>query len=60
MADARREIAQYGVKSNLTDISAAELRKEWEGYSVPRKQPVYRSLIPHISRPLPYAAPCAF
>lgn len=48
MADARREIAQYSVKSNLTEISAAELRKEWEDYSVPRKQSVYRGLIREI------------
>lgn len=45
MANARREIAQYDVNANLTEISAAELRKEWEDYSVPRKQSVYRGLI---------------
>ncbi|MDX3712770.1 recombinase family protein [Streptomyces europaeiscabiei] len=48
MADARREIAQYGVKANLTEVSATELRKEWTDYSVPRKQSVYRGLIREI------------
>ncbi|MFF9210451.1 MULTISPECIES: recombinase family protein [unclassified Streptomyces] len=48
MADARREIAQYSVKTNLTEISAEQLRKEWEDYSVPRKQSVYRGLIREI------------
>ncbi|MGW0136270.1 recombinase family protein [Streptomyces sp. NPDC003299] len=48
MAGARREIAQYSVKANLTEISAEQLRKEWEDYSVPRKQTVYRGLIREI------------
>ncbi|MEU6651311.1 recombinase family protein [Streptomyces sp. NPDC046900] len=48
MADARREIAQYSVKTSLTEISAVELRKEWEDYSIPRKQSVYRGLIREI------------
>ncbi|MBQ0969190.1 recombinase family protein [Streptomyces sp. RK23] len=48
MADARQKIAQYGVKANLTEVSAAELRKEWEDYSVARKQSVYRGLIREI------------
>lgn len=48
MAQARRETAEYGVKANLTDISATELRKAWVDYSVPRKQSVYRGLIREI------------
>ncbi|MFF7936745.1 hypothetical protein [Streptomyces sp. NPDC007940] len=35
MADARPEIAQYGVKANLTEMSAAALRKAWADYSAP-------------------------
>ncbi|MGW4922797.1 hypothetical protein [Streptomyces parvulus] len=48
MADARQKIAQYGVKANLAEVSAAELRREWEDYSVARKQSVYRGLIREI------------
>ncbi|QHA04584.1 hypothetical protein GQF42_15955 [Streptomyces broussonetiae] len=48
MADARREIAHYSVKANLTEVSAVELRKAWKDYSVPRKQSVYRGLIREI------------
>ncbi|MEV5429083.1 recombinase family protein [Streptomyces sp. NPDC052701] len=48
MANARRQIAEYGVKANLTEISVAELRKEWADYSIPRKQGLYRSLIREI------------
>lgn len=48
MADARREIARYSVQSNLTEVSAADLRKKWADYSVPRKQSVYRGLIREI------------
>lgn len=48
MADARRKAAEYGVKSNLLEISTAALRKAWADYSVPRKQGVYRGLIREI------------
>ncbi|MET9051783.1 recombinase family protein [Streptomyces bacillaris] len=48
MADSRRKMAEYGVKANLHEISAAELRKAWKGYSVARKQSTYRGLIREI------------
>ncbi|MFI6416578.1 hypothetical protein ACIBG6_03950 [Streptomyces sp. NPDC050842] len=48
MADARTKVAQYSVKANLTDVSTAELRKEWEDHSVPRRQSVYLGLIKEI------------
>ncbi|MET9848906.1 recombinase family protein [Streptomyces ossamyceticus] len=48
MADARRESAEYGVKANLHEISAAELREAWKDYSVARKQSTYRGLIREI------------
>ena len=48
MADARRQVAEYGVKANLTEISAAELRNAWADYSVARKQSTYRGLIREI------------
>ncbi|MFI2757800.1 recombinase family protein [Streptomyces echinatus] len=48
MADARREAAEYGVKANLHEINAAELRKAWKDYSVARKQSTYRGLIREI------------
>jgi len=48
MAGARREAAEYGVKANLLEISAAELRAAWTDYSVPRKQSTYRGLIREI------------
>lgn len=48
MADARKKAAEYGVKANLLEISAAELRKAWADYSVPRKQSMYRGLIREI------------
>jgi site-specific DNA recombinase len=48
MADARKKAAVYGVKSNLLEIGAAELRKAWADYSVPRKQSTYRGLIREI------------
>ncbi|MFD9920620.1 recombinase family protein [[Kitasatospora] papulosa] len=57
MADARRRSAEYGVRANLTEISANELRKAWADYSVPRKQSVYRGLIREIlvhPAPRPY------
>ncbi|AWL41041.1 MULTISPECIES: hypothetical protein [unclassified Streptomyces] len=48
MTDARRKSAEYGVKANLHEISAAELRKAWKDYSVARKQSTYRGLIREI------------
>ncbi|MFD9618470.1 recombinase family protein [Streptomyces virginiae] len=48
MAGARREMAEYGVKANLLDVSAADLRKAWKDYSVARKQSTYRGLIREI------------
>ncbi|QIY92961.1 hypothetical protein HEP87_00165 [Streptomyces sp. S1D4-11] len=48
MAGARQEIAQYAVKANLSEVSAAELRKAWKDYSVARKQTTYRGLIMEI------------
>lgn len=45
---AQRESAEYGVKSNLSEISSADLRKAWADYSVPRRQSVYRGLIEEI------------
>lgn len=45
MAHAHQEVTQYRVKVNISEISAAELRKAWKNYSVPRKQPTYRGLI---------------
>ncbi|MFD5905638.1 hypothetical protein ACFV6B_40480 [Streptomyces microflavus] len=44
MADARRKSAEYGVKANFHEISAAELRRARKDYSVARKQSTYRSL----------------
>ena len=43
MADARREVARVPSQA-LADAGAAELRKAWKDYSVPRKQSVYRGL----------------
>ncbi|MDC2953351.1 recombinase family protein [Streptomyces gilvifuscus] len=48
MAKVQRELAELTVKKNVTDVGAAELRVEWENYSVPRKQAVYRGLIEEI------------
>ncbi|GAX55797.1 hypothetical protein [Streptomyces olivochromogenes] len=48
MADIRREMAEYSVKANLSEISSAQLRKEWKDCSVARKQSVYRRLIREI------------
>ncbi|WP_405914518.1 hypothetical protein [Streptomyces sp. NBC_00728] len=48
MAHAHQEVTQYRVKVNISEISAAELRKAWKDYSVPRKQPTYHGLIREI------------
>ncbi|MDW4902909.1 recombinase family protein [Streptomyces californicus] len=48
MVGARQEIAQYAVKANLHEVSAAELREAWKDYSVARKQSTYRGLIREI------------
>ncbi|MGW0854148.1 recombinase family protein [Streptomyces sp. NPDC002690] len=48
MGNTRRVAAEYSVKANLSEVSAAELRREWKGYSVARKQSVYRGLIKEI------------
>ncbi|MER0429917.1 hypothetical protein [Streptomyces microflavus] len=48
MADARREMAEYGVKANLHEISAAELQRARKDYSIARKQSTYRGLIREI------------
>ncbi|MFE5083084.1 hypothetical protein [Streptomyces mirabilis] len=45
MADARREMAEYSVKANQSEISSAQLRKEWKDYSVAR-------LLRHLDREL--------
>lgn len=48
IAETRRQIAEYKVKTNLLEVTAEELRKAWKDYSVPRKQSVYRGLIREI------------
>ncbi|MFI5977065.1 recombinase family protein [Streptomyces sp. NPDC051452] len=48
IATVQRELAEQTVKTNVMDISVAELREAWEDYSVARKQAVYRGLIEEI------------
>lgn len=45
IAKARRKMAEYSVKANLTEIGSAELREAWVDYSASRKQSTYRGLI---------------
>ncbi|MFE4991390.1 recombinase family protein [Streptomyces mirabilis] len=48
IAKAQREAAEYSVKTRVLEVSAEELREEWEDYLPARKQGVYRSLIREI------------
>ncbi|MFE2218350.1 hypothetical protein ACFW93_41330 [Streptomyces canus] len=48
ISQAQREMAEYGVKDGVLDISAEDLRREWEDYLPTRKQSVFRSLIKEI------------
>ncbi|MFE4959297.1 recombinase family protein [Streptomyces sp. NPDC056653] len=44
----QREAAQYGVRDRVLDISAEELRENWEDYLPARRQSAYRSVIKEI------------
>ncbi|MCI3276971.1 hypothetical protein [Streptomyces cylindrosporus] len=48
ISQAQREMAEYGVRDRVLDVSAEELRTAWEDYLPARKQSVFRSLIKEI------------